>query len=104
MRVSAHEQNDKSQKFRKSEISRHTCPFPRPGPDKPEQAWTKARPCLGIYIHNFKIFIILKICTGQTTELYKGKKIFCDAYKCSNLARKMRIRLEATSVGIRPWF
>ena len=37
---------------------------------------------------------------GQITELYKGEKIFCHAYKCSNLARKMRIRLEATSVAI----
>ena len=37
---------------------------------------------------------------GQTTELYKGENMFCHAYKCSNLARKMRIRLKATSVGI----
>ena len=37
---------------------------------------------------------------AQTTKLYKREKMLCHAYKCSNLARKMRIRLEATSVGI----
>ena len=32
---------------------------------------------------------------GETTELYKGE--FCHTYKCSNLARKMRIILKATA-------
>ena len=45
-------------------------------------------------------YILIKQTTGQTTELYKGENNFSHAYKCSNLAGMMRIKLEATSVRI----